>query len=238
MNIILLEESDRIAEDTVQLRGRRFEHWRDVLRGNADSTCKVGWLNGAMGTGHVVEVGADAVTLQIQGDIAPPSPLPVTLFMALPRPKTLRKVLHAAVGFGVKRLCFFQTWKVEKSYWSSPLLNPEELQAEIRLALEQAVDTMEPCISFHPRFKPFVEDELPALTAGLQLLLAHPGSPECCPASPSVPVGLFLGPEGGFTDYEIRMLQQTGARPVHLGTRILRTEVAVSALLGRLSGWE
>ena len=41
-----------------------------------------------------------------------------------------------------------------------------------------------------------------------------------------VAVALLIGPEGGFTDKEIRLAQASSAKPVSLGSRILRTETA------------
>jgi 16S rRNA (uracil1498-N3)-methyltransferase len=40
------------------------------------------------------------------------------------------------------------------------------------------------------------------------------------------PLGLFIGPEGGFTEAEIELARRQGARTVSLGPRILRTETA------------
>ena len=45
-------------------------------------------------------------------------------------------------------------------------------------------------------------------------------------------VFLFIGPEGGFSGGEIAALTGAGARTVHLGPRILRTETAAAAVLG------
>lgn len=39
-------------------------------------------------------------------------------------------------------------------------------------------------------------------------------------------VGIFIGPEGGFEDYEIQDAKDNGFEPVSLGRRILRTETA------------
>ncbi len=39
-------------------------------------------------------------------------------------------------------------------------------------------------------------------------------------------VGIFIGPEGGFSDEEIALAQENGITPITLGKRILRTETA------------
>ena len=41
-----------------------------------------------------------------------------------------------------------------------------------------------------------------------------------------VVVALLIGPEGGFTDEEVQLAQASGASPISLGRRILRTETA------------
>jgi len=41
---------------------------------------------------------------------------------------------------------------------------------------------------------------------------------------------IFIGPEGGFTEAENRILQDAGAIPIHVGSNILRIETAAVAL--------
>ena len=47
-------------------------------------------------------------------------------------------------------------------------------------------------------------------------------------------IGIFIGPEGGFAQEEIREALEQGVRPVSLGRRILRTETAGLAVLSLL----
>ena len=47
-------------------------------------------------------------------------------------------------------------------------------------------------------------------------------------------VGIFIGPEGGFDEKEVSMLQNIGGAIVTLGHRILRTETAGPAVLTAL----
>lgn len=91
-----------------------------------------------------------------------------------------------------------------------------------------------PSVQVRKLFKPFVEDELPALLAGRNALVAHPGTGTACPVHLNEATTLCIGPEGGFTDYEVGKLQEAGCQAVHLGPRILRVETAVPVLVSRL----
>lgn len=232
MNLILLENSDFITQDAVRIAGRRLKHMAEVLHCVAGTRCKVGLLDGPVGCGEVLAMTPDYAEMRVAVDFPPPPEAGVTLIAALPRPKTYRKLLHAAIAMGVKKLVMIQTFKVDKSYWSSPFLDPGFFADEARLALEQAGDTMLPEIVFHRRFKPFVEDIYPELARNKTAYIAHPAGAAPLPDRPDHPALLIVGPEGGFTDYEVRCFTDAGALPVTLGPRTLRTEVALPALLG------
>ena len=47
-------------------------------------------------------------------------------------------------------------------------------------------------------------------------------------------IGVFVGPEGGFTEEEVAQCQEHGAECLSLGKRILRTETAGLAMLSML----
>lgn len=57
---------------------------------------------------------------------------------------------------------------------------------------------------------------------------------------PGQSVGVFIGPEGGFEEEEVKLAMEAGAKPVTLGRRILRTETAglttLSLLMFHLEG--
>ena len=47
-------------------------------------------------------------------------------------------------------------------------------------------------------------------------------------------VSVFIGPEGGFAPEEVALAEQSGAKVISLGRRILRTETAAMAVLSHL----
>jgi 16S rRNA (uracil1498-N3)-methyltransferase len=234
MNLILLYKNDFTSPETVSIYGERFEHLRKVLRVEQGTCVKVGLLDGMLGTGEVIELNKDNIKLRVELKEEPPAALPVTFICALQRPQTVKKVLQAVIAYGVKQIYFIHSRKVEKSYWSSPLLEEEALRKHIILGLEQSCDTIMPEIHFRKKFKAFVEDELEDIVGESIGMTAHPMAEKACPAQVDKAVTLCVGPEGGFTDYEIEMLAAHACPAVHLGTRPLRTEFAVCALLGRL----
>lgn len=233
MNLILLQKEDFIDGQRAVLAGRRLRHVLEIHQAIAGQTLRVGLLNGQMGEGLILEACAEKLILQVSLTQTAPPPLPVTLLLALPRPKMLKRILQAVSSLGVKHIYLLNSYRVEKSFWGSPLLQPEALQEQLILGLEQARDTLLPRIHLRPRFKPFVEDDVPALIRGTQALVAHPTAGAPCPVTSHIPTTLAIGPEGGFIPYEIEKLQQCGFTPVSLGERILRVETAVAVLLSR-----
>lgn len=234
MNLILLYDDDFISGNCARLTGRRRKHICEVHQPGVGDTLMVGRLGGLVGKGRIISVTAAAVEMEVALDEAPPTPPTVTLVLALPRPKVVKRVLLAVASLGVKRLYLINGFRVEKSYWQSPVLSPESMREALVLGLEQARDTLLPKVSLCPLFKLFVEDELPALIRGTLPLVAHPGADNRCPHAVAQPVTLVIGPEGGFIPYELEKLVAAGCRPVQIGARVLRVETAVPFILGRL----
>ncbi len=234
MNLILLHDDDYIADTVAVLTGRRLRHVLDIHRARVGDTLRVGKLGGLIGEGRVRSLTTEMLELETHLDQQPPVPLPISLLLALPRPKMLKRVLQSVTSLGVKDIYLINSYRVEKSFWSSPLLQPEKLQEHLLLGLEQTCDTVLPRVHLKKRFKPFVEDELPRLVAGTSAFVAHPVAANVCPVGSSGPVTLAIGPEGGFIPFEVDKLQECGFLPVSLGKRILRVETAVPVLLSRL----
>jgi len=234
VNLILLFDDDFIAELRVRLTGRRLEHVSNVHRGALGDELVVGIANGRIGRGTITRLDSDALEMEVALDRDPPPALPLTLILALPRPKVLNRVIAGAASLGIKRIVLINAWRVEKSYWSSPRLSPENLRTQSILGLEQARDTVMPSIETRRLFRPFVEDELPALACGTRALVAHPHARETCPREVREPVTLVIGPEGGFIDAEIASLERAGFACVNIGERILRVETVVPYLAARL----
>ena len=234
MNLILLFDDDFAGVARVRLTGRRLQHVLTVHRATPGGELAIGVAGGRVGRGHVTRLDSEALEMDVVFDGNTPPSLPLTLVLALPRPKVLNRVIAAAASLGVKRIFLLNAWRVEKSYWTSPRLGDDNLRLQSILGLEQARDTILPSIELRRLFRPFVEDELPAIARGTRALVAHPVASQACPRDVREPVTLAIGPEGGFIAEEIASLVRAGFEPVTMGPRVLRVETAVAAIIGRM----
>lgn len=234
MNLLLYSADELDASGNLQVAGRRLQHLLQVHRKDAGETVRVGEIGGRLGLARILRIDSQSALLQPEAGGEPPPKLPLRLVLALPRPKMLRRILRAVAEFGVAELHLVHSYRVEKSYWQTPVLQPEIVRDYLLQGLEQSRDTVLPPVYCHRRFKPFVEDTLPGLAGGTRALLAHPGDFPACPRNLEGPALVVVGPEGGFIPYEVDKLREAGCEPVSLGPRILRVENAVASLLGRL----
>jgi len=243
MNQLILEKQQINQRTVVKITGSHAKHIREILKLGLDDSLKIGILNGYIGKGTISNLGESCSTehdfievkLNAESFTSPPPALPCKLVMAMPRPKMMRRVLQHVSAMGIKEIHFIHSCRVEKSFWQTPWLHSDHIRAQLILGLEQAIDTLLPCVFLHKRFKPFVEDVLPTLLTEHPGIVAHPYAQKKCPIDlGNASSTLIIGPEGGFTEYEIEKIVDAGAQAVSIGPRILRVETAVPALISRL----
>jgi RsmE family RNA methyltransferase len=234
VNLILLTEQDFVTDGQVVLSDQRCAHIRQVHGSQVGDTVRVGILNGLMGQATIQQLDQQQVTLSVSMDQQPPAKLPLTIVLALPRPKMIRRIFRTIAELGVARLYVINSYKVEKSFWQSPALQEDNIRSYLIDGLQQAKDTALPEVHFQRLFKPFVEDQLPGIIQGSKSLVAHPQLGTPCPHQLDEPITLAIGPEGGFTPYEVEKLQAIGFSGIHLGSRILKVENALGSLVAKL----
>lgn len=242
MNLILLQEDDfqdqpRSNNDPAKviLLGQRAQHIQQVLKAEVGQQLKVGLLGGQHGMGTVRSIEPMQCELDVSLNSPPPAKLPLTLLLALPRPKVARRIIHAATELGVSEIILLNSYRVEKSYWQSPLVDDAHLHNAMLEGLSQSGDTMLPTLQRQRLFKPFVEDQLPELLQQRRGLVAHPYASPLVASTPlTTPTLLAIGPEGGFIPYEFEKLLEAGLQGFSLGERILKVETALPTLIAKL----
>lgn len=236
MNLIVLDPKLTLQSDQFALSARQQTHISKVIKAKQGDVLRVGLLNGKIGEGVYEPPTYDRLGYihSLNLTSSAPEALPIILAMALPRPKMLKRTLSNIAAMGVKELYLIHSAKVEKSYWQSPVLQTESIEQSLLEGLEQAKDTVMPKWSLIPRFRPFVEDQLPAMLKDRVGLLAHPYLAKPCPINLQEPCVLALGPEGGWNEFEVGKWLEAGMESVQLGDRILKVETVVPVLLSRL----
>ena len=233
MNIVLLQAEDWLGDGLVMVRDRRAVHIREVLRAAVGDSIRVGLLGGLCGRGVIEALDPGGVSLRVELSEPPPPRHRFDIVLALPRPKMLRRILRQCAEFGVANLHLINSARVEKSYWQSPLLQPGKLNEALLMGLERARDTVLPMVHLHKRFRPFVEDQLPALSAGRPCWIADMGAPLSLADAPPLPAVVMIGPEGGFVPFELELAEAMNAQRVGLGSRILSVDTAFTAVLAQ-----
>jgi len=236
MNRILMEADEIGADGMVTLDGRRAAHIRQVLGCRAGDTVRIGLIDGPRGIAQVMGEGAGPVRLRCTLDEPPLRPTGVSLLLALPRPKVMHRLWAPLASLGVDQIVLVNAAKVERNYFDTHWLDPDAYRPLLIEGLEQSGDTRLPSVRICRRFKPFIEDESRIVFGAARRMVCHPyGAPPLAVPLASgndAAVVMAIGPEGGWTDFEIALLRQHGFECVAFGERTLRTDTAVTAILG------
>ena len=240
MNRILFEHGE-IADGMATFGGARAEHVVNVLHGDVGQVIKTGEIGGMNGTAEIVDIrrgddGAPQIVARVSHAEVPLQPW-IDLILAPPRPRVMKRLLPQLASLGVGRIVLVGAEKVEKDFWGATLLKEENWRPLFVDGLMQAGTGVMPSLETRRNFKRFVRDELDALFPSKNRIVAHPYAGDGCRECAEAPSGrllLAVGPEGGWTDGEVALLEDCGFRRYSLGPRILRTDTAVVALLARL----
>ena len=237
MNRILFEP-DEIVDGVATVGGVRAEHILGVLHGEVGQPLKTGVIGGLVGTSEIVAVSAPGerprVSVRVCHDTPAPAPW-IDLVLAPPRPRVMKRLLPQLAALGVGRIVLVGARKVEKDFWGATLLKEEIYRPLLVEGLMQCGATVLPELLVRRNFRRFLEDELESIFPGSSRIVAHPG-----PGGFAAPVRggrplLAIGPEGGWTDSEVALLESRGFRRFSLGPRILRTDTATIALVSVLA---
>ncbi len=234
MNLLLVDAHEVAPDGTVCLTGSRADHVVHVLRSAPGDRLRIGVIDGPSGTGIVTAIAPGQVQLRCELGAAGPAPA-VDLLLALPRPKILRRLWAQLAAIGVGRVILTNASRVERNYFDTHLLEEATYRPLLVEGLQQARDTHLPRVVVHRQLKVLVEDTLDGLCPEGLRLLAHPdaAAPVTAVVRAARPprVLLAVGPEGGWTAYELDLLAAHGFHAASAGPRRLRTDTACIALL-------
>lgn len=213
-------------EQTVTLTASASHHLRHVLR--ITPKTEIILFNGQGGeySAEITSITKQAVTADIKqhNNIERESPLNIILAQVISRGDKMDYTLQKAVELGVHSIVLLTSTRCGVKLDAQRLEKKlQHWRGVITSACEQcgrnAIPTLEPLQSF--------SDWVGTCDTQLKLIL-HPRDSQSLKdlKSPSGPIALTIGPEGGFTDEELQLAQQSDFTTLQLGPRILRTETA------------
>ena len=235
-------ESNQIAENLIAITGKDARHLRTVLRAKVGDEITVcdgeGFDYGCV----IIDVTDKLVMAEIQDKCASYTEpkTKITLFQGLPKGDKMDLILQKCVELGVTDIfpvaCSRSVSKMDKN-------RDERKQARwqkiAEAAAKQSGRGMVPRVGHVLSFREaviaakaldarIIPYENERNTTIRQFIRGFEGAT----------IGVFIGPEGGFSPEEVRLAERSGIIPVTLGSRVLRTEtagmVAVAILLYEL----
>lgn len=232
-------EPQNISGDVVEI----FEdakHIEKVLRMNCGDKILVFDGSGAEYTAELTEINKTVCKgriLEKSFSLSEPKTR-ITLFQALPKTGKMETIIQKAVELGV-----FEIVPVMTERCVTKINNKAAGEEKAKRWNKVSVEAVKQCgRGLIPKvLEPVSFEEAVAMMKELQVplmpyeLLGHEGQrglKEILDSEPSASeFGIFVGPEGGFSDSEAEYAVENGIKAIGLGRRILRTETVASALI-------
>ena len=233
-------EPSMIREGHVFLEGPDVNHMKNVLRMKHGEDVRISDSTGKTYLCSIQAYEEKRAVLDILKELDADTELlsRIWLFQGLPKGDKMELIVQKAVELGVYSVVPFSAKR--------SIVRLDEMKAEKKRNRWQAVAkgaAEQSGRSIIPEVQP-LRDLAGALqmAAGLDVVLIPYEQEEWMKGMaravsgirPGQSVGVFIGPEGGFEEEEVRQAVESGAVPVSLGKRILRTETAGLAVLSIL----
>ena len=152
MNLLTFYESELTEQGFFKVQGVRARHLVDVLKVAEGTRVRVGQVGGGIGLAEVRAISSSEVALEVVALESPASTSNFSLVLALPRPQTLKKILELLAPMDVSTLYLVPAARVEKSYFSSVVLQEDKMEQHLRLGCEQAISTKLPKVVIYKKY--------------------------------------------------------------------------------------
>lgn len=233
-------EPSQIGEKEIVITGPDVNHIRNVLRMRAGEELLAADGQGSEYRCILRELQDSEIRAEICRKLSGSAELPsrITLFQGLPKSDKMDLIIQKCVELGVFRIVPVTTKRtVVKLDAKKEESRRKRWTAVSESAAKQSGRGIIPEISGVQSFREAVEEagELDVCLIPYEKAENMARTREILSGIPAgASIGVFIGPEGGFEEEEVRETMEAGARPITLGRRILRTETAGMAVLAML----
>lgn len=227
-----------IDDKCVTISGSDVNHIKNVLRMKTGEEIAVS--NGTDGKEYIcrIQVMEEEQVICELCDMREDSgelPAKVFLFQGLPKADKMEMIIQKAVELGVYRVIPVATKrcvvKLDDKKAKSKIARWQGIaEAAAKQSKRGIIPQVGEVVSFKNALKEAAEMDVRMIPYELAEGMEH--TKEILEAiQPEQRVAIFIGPEGGFEESEIREALALGIEPVTLGRRILRTETAGMTVL-------
>ena len=230
MNICLFSKDEiENPEPFLSFDDKRGEHILKVLHKVQGDSFTAGVIDGVSGEAVITLIDNSARKIFFKfspgGDGKPLNPL--KLIVGFVRPIQLRRLLRDVAALGVSELHLTGTELGEKSYMQSDLAQPEKVRELLLEGTVQAGSTHVPNVFIHKSVQECLE-RMGSLRLSKGICLDNI-NPACSLSEvEGQSVIAAIGSERGWTDRERRLFEDAGFIRCGMGSRIMRTETAVT----------
>ena len=233
-------DPSQVQGDKIEIEGTDVNHIKNVLRMKIGEKVQISDQSGKNYSCELEAFEAEKVRFQILEERESENELPsrIYLFQGLPKSDKMEWIVQKAVELGVYEVIPVATHRaVVKLDEKKAVKKIARWNAIAEGAAKQSGRDVIPCV----KEVMSLENAL-SYAASLDLILMPYEDAEGMEKTrrvigqikPGQSIGIFIGPEGGFEDTEVQKAQKSGAVPVTLGKRILRTETAGLTVLSIL----
>ncbi len=223
-------ETEKIADNKIIIEGDDARHISVVLRGKVGDEIEVCDSQSREYVCTIKEMEKDKIILKIEKARLSDSEAKtkITLFQGLPKSDKMEMIIQKCVELGVFKIVPVSTERaVVKLNKKDGVKKTQRWQKISEAAAKQSgrgiiPEVLEP-VSFKEGISlakkldgaiiPYENEEKTGLR---EFVTSFKGGE----------IGVFIGPEGGFSQGEIQLAKENGILPISLGKRILRTETA------------
>ena len=231
-------DSGNIDGENAYVTGNDVNHIKNVLRMKESDEIKLSAGDGLLYTAVISEFLPDRIVCRIIDCEGGKSELPakIILFQGLPKKDKMELIIQKAVELGVSEIVPVMMKrtivKLEDNKKEQKKL--ERWRTISLTAAKQSGRAIVPEVSDFITFNEAVK-KAQSLEYNLIPYENEKGMDKARELIKEVKdkksIGIFIGPEGGISEDELELAINTGAKPISLGNRILRTETAGLALV-------
>ena len=235
MDRIVLDREVAVGKE-VMMKGPPLEALR-FQGGRIGSLVTLTDLEGNDFRGRVIRLSEDEASIFIFDAFSSSteSPLEMTLLQALPEKERMELIIQKATELGISAIIPFQSEKsISLKEREAKQKKAHRWQDIAVKAVQQSRRAKVPWVEECRSFQEALED---CRGEGLKILLWEKGGENLknvLKRQLTKKIYAMVGPEGGFSEEEVRCAKKEGFIPVKLGQRILRTETATIVLVGIL----